>query len=61
MRRAYVLLEDEAGQQSGGLLGRQVVEQAVEDHLCEEQLVSAGTHTHTHTHKDFFSTNRRTW
>lgn len=36
---SYVLLEDEAGQQGGGLFHRQVVEQAVENHLRQQQLV----------------------
>lgn len=40
--RSYVLLEDEAGQQGGGLLHRQVVEEAVEDHLCQQELVATG-------------------
>lgn len=39
---AYVFLEDEAGQQGGGLLHRQVVEEAVENHLCQQELVAAG-------------------
>lgn len=36
---SYVLLEDETGQQGGGLFHRQVVEQAVENHLRQQQLV----------------------
>lgn len=39
---SYVLLEDEAGQQGGGLFHRQVVEEAVEHHLCQQQLVGTG-------------------
>lgn len=39
---SYVLLEDEAGQQGGGLFHRQIVEEAVENHLCEQELVSTG-------------------
>lgn len=38
---SYVFLEDEAGQQGGGLLHRQVVEEAVEDHLRQQELVAA--------------------
>lgn len=37
----YVLLEDETGQQGGGLFHRQVVEQAVENHLRQQQLIPA--------------------
>lgn len=39
---SYVFLEDEAGQQGGGLLHRQVVEEAVENHLRQQELVAAG-------------------
>lgn len=39
---SYVLLEDEAGQQGGGLFHRQIVEEAVEDHLRQQELISAG-------------------
>lgn len=38
---SYVFLEDEAGQQGGGLLHRQVVEEAVENHLRQQELVAA--------------------
>lgn len=39
---SYVLLEDEAGQQGGGLFHRQVVEESVEDHLRQQELISTG-------------------
>lgn len=39
---SYVLLEDEAGQQGGGLFHRQIVEEAVEDHLRQQELISTG-------------------
>lgn len=38
---SYVLLEDEAGQQRGGLFHRQVIEEPVENHLRQQQLVPA--------------------
>lgn len=38
---SYVFLEDEARQQGGGLLHRQVVEEAVENHLRQQELVAA--------------------
>lgn len=44
---SYVFLEDEAGQEGGGLLHRQVVEEAVEDHLRQQQLVSTGADNET--------------
>lgn len=45
---SYVFLEDEAGQQGGGLLHRQVVEEAVENHLRQQELVAArDTHAGT--------------
>lgn len=37
---SYVLLEDEAGQQGGGLFNRQVIEEAVEHHLCQQELIT---------------------
>lgn len=37
---SYVFLEDEAGQEGGGLLHRQVVEEAVENHLRQQELVA---------------------
>jgi len=37
--RPYVFLEDEAAEECGGLLRRQVVEQPVKHHLCQQQLV----------------------
>lgn len=37
---SYVLLEDEAGQQGGGLFDRQIVEEAVENHLRQQELVA---------------------
>lgn len=39
---SYVLLEDETGQQGGGLFDRQIVEEAVENHLRQQQLISTG-------------------
>lgn len=42
---SYVLLEDEAGQQGGGLFHRQVVEEAVEDHLRQQELIATAKHT----------------
>lgn len=38
---SYVLLEDEAGQQGSGLFNRQVIEEAVKHHLCQQELVTA--------------------
>ena len=39
---SYILLEDEAGQQGGGLFDREIVEEAVENHLRQQQLVTTG-------------------
>lgn len=44
---AYILLEDEAGQQGGGLFNRQVVEEAVEDHLRQQELIATAKESHT--------------
>ena len=44
---SYVLLEHKAAEQSGGLFGRQVVEEAVKHHLSQEELISAREKTHT--------------
>lgn len=37
---AHILLEDEAGQQSGGLFHRQIVEESVKHHLCQQELIT---------------------
>lgn len=37
---SYVLLEDEAGQQGGGLFSCQVIKEAVEHHLRQQKLVT---------------------
>lgn len=39
---SYVLLEDKAGQQGGGLFNRQIVEETVENHLRQQELVATG-------------------
>lgn len=39
---SYILLEDEAGQQGGGLFDREIVEEAVENHLRQQELVTTG-------------------
>lgn len=39
---SYILLEDEAGQQGGGLFRSQIVEEAVENHLRQHELVTTG-------------------
>lgn len=39
---SYVLLEDEAGQQGGGLFDRQIVEETVENHLRQKELIATG-------------------
>ena len=39
---SYVLLEDKAGQQGGGLFSRQVVEETVKHHICQQELISTG-------------------
>lgn len=38
----YILLEDEAGEQGGGLFDRQIVEETVEHHLRQQELISTG-------------------
>lgn len=37
---SYVLLEHEAGQQGGGLFNCQVIEEAVEHHLRQQELIT---------------------
>ncbi len=39
---SYILLEDEAGQQGRGLFDRQIVEETVENHLRQQELVTTG-------------------
>ena len=39
---SYILLEDKAGQQGGGLFDRQIVEEAVEHHLRQQELIGTG-------------------
>jgi len=36
---SYILLEDEARQQGGGLFRRQIVEEPVEHHLRQQELI----------------------
>lgn len=38
----YVFLEDKAGQQGGGLLNCQIIEETVEHHLSQQELVGTG-------------------
>lgn len=39
---SYVFLEDKAGQQGGGLFNRQIVEEAIEYHLRQQELIATG-------------------
>lgn len=45
--RAYIFLEDEAGQQGSGLFNSQIIKEAVENHLRQQELVTTGEITHT--------------
>lgn len=38
----YVFLEDKAGQQGGGLFNCQIIEETVEHHLSQQELVGTG-------------------